>query len=48
MADPKNNGKTLWEMLTQRGQTVASAVPFRNPLDLRIGSAVAVPHVNGP
>jgi hypothetical protein len=47
-ADPKNNGKTLWEMLTQRSKQTATPVTFANPLDLRIGSAVAVSHVNGP
>ncbi|MDB6111077.1 MAG: hypothetical protein JWR69_2827 [Pedosphaera sp.] len=48
MSDPKNNGKTLWEMLTHRGQEAMVAVAFRNPLDLRIGSSVLVSHVNGP
>jgi hypothetical protein len=48
MSDPKNNGKTLWEMLTQRSQETAAPVAFRNPLDLRIGSSVLVSHFNGP
>jgi hypothetical protein len=48
MSDPKNNGKTLWEMLTQRSKETAGDVAFPNPLDLRIGSAVLVSHVNGP
>ena len=48
MADPKNNGKTLWEMITQRGKDQAAPVSFRNPLDLRISSAVLIPHANGP
>ncbi len=47
MSDPKNNGKTLWEMLTQRGKAT-DAVLFLNPLDLRIGSPVEVSPVNGP
>jgi hypothetical protein len=47
MGDPKNNGKTLWEMLTQRSKQPV-AVSFANPLDLRIGSGVLVSHVNGP
>jgi hypothetical protein len=48
MGDPKDNGKTLWEMLTQRSRPTAEPVPFANPLDLRIGAAVAVSDVNGP
>ncbi len=48
MSDPKNNGKTLWEMLTQRGKETAAPVAFRNPLDLRIGASVLVSHLNGP
>jgi hypothetical protein len=48
MSDPKNNGKTLWEMLTQRGKETAAAVTFANPLDLRVGSPVPVSRVNGP
>ncbi len=48
MSDPARNGRTLWEMLTHRGQPTATPVAFYNPLDLRIGSAVAVSHLNGP
>ncbi|MDB6121612.1 MAG: hypothetical protein JWQ71_605 [Pedosphaera sp.] len=48
MSDPKNNGKTLWEMLTHRGQETVAAVPFANPLDLRVNSSVLVSRVNGP
>ncbi|MDB6067231.1 MAG: hypothetical protein JWR26_3439 [Pedosphaera sp.] len=48
MSDPANNGKTLWQMLTQRSKETVASVSFLNPLDLRIGSAVAVSHVNGP
>lgn len=48
MSDPKNNGKTLWEMLTQRGKETAAAVSFANPLDLRIGAPLPVSRVNGP
>ena len=47
MPDPKNNGKTLWEMLTHRGNQ-SVPVPFWNPQDLRIGSSVLVSRVNGP
>jgi hypothetical protein len=35
-------------MLTQRSKQTAAPVPFLNPLDLRIGAAVAVSHLNGP
>ncbi len=48
MGDPKNNGKTLWEMLTQRSKQTAAPVAFANPLDLRIGAGALVSHVNGP
>jgi hypothetical protein len=47
MGDPQDNGKTLWEMLTHRSRPTAEPVPFANPLDLRIGAAVAVSDVNG-
>ncbi len=48
MDDPKNNGRTLWEMLTQRGKPTAAPVPFLNPLGHLINSPVAVSFVNGP
>ena len=48
MDDPKNNGRTLWEMLTQRGKPTAALVPFLNPLGHLINSPVAVSFVNGP
>jgi hypothetical protein len=40
MSDPKNNGqgRTLWEMLKLRLSQGDSAIPFHNPLDLKIGS----------
>jgi len=43
-------GKTLWEMLLERlhGGGNGAGIAFHNPLDLRIGSAVIVPAVNGP
>src|SRR2546428_120726 len=45
-------GKTLWEMLTERlhkgGTGNGAGIPFSNPLDLRVGSPVAVAHSNGP
>jgi hypothetical protein len=41
-------GKTIWEMLVERVKTGnGSGVPFYNPLDLRINSAVEVPFSNG-
>jgi hypothetical protein len=48
--DPVNKGKTLWEMLTDRlrGHGNGAGIAFDNPLDLRVGSAVAVPFANGP
>ena len=48
MGDPKNNGKTLWEMLTQRSKQTAAPVPFSNPLDLRVGGPVLVPDATAP
>ena len=52
MESPSNKGKTLWEMLTERlhktGTANGAGIPFANPLDLRVGSAVAVAHSNGP
>jgi hypothetical protein len=45
-------GKTLWEMLTERlhkaGPANGAGIAFANPIDLRVGSAVAVAHSNGP
>ena len=48
--EPENKGKTLWEMLTERlhGGGNGAGIAFENPLDLRVGSAVAVPFSNGP
>ena len=49
--EPTNKGKTLWEMLTERlhgGGTNGSGIPFANPLDLRVGSAVPIAFANGP
>ena len=52
MAEPEKKGKTLWEMLLERvkgnGNGHRADIAFRNPLDLRIGSAVRVPFANGP
>src|SRR5258705_9761467 len=52
MAEPEQKGKTLWEMLIARvkgnGNGHRADITFRNPLDLRIGSAVRVPFANGP
>ena len=43
-------GKTLWEMLIERihGGANGAGIEFYNPLDLRVGSAFSIPHVNGP
>ena len=48
--EPENKGKTLWEMLLQRvhGGGNGAGIAFANPLDLRVGSAVAVAYSNGP
>ena len=48
--DTEKKGKTLWEMLQARlhGATNGAGIAFYNPLDLRTGSAVNVPSVNGP
>ena len=50
--EPSTKGKTLWEMLMDRlhhrGTSNGSGIPFSNPLDLRVGSAIAVAHSNGP
>ena len=42
-------GKTLWEMLMARLNKAGNGagIPFYNPEDLRVGSAVNVPYVNG-
>ena len=47
---PENQGKTLWEMLLERvhGSGNGAGIAFSNPLDLRVGSAVAVAFANGP
>jgi hypothetical protein len=47
---PENQGKTLWEMLMERLHRGGNGagIAFANPLDLRVGSAVAVAHANGP
>jgi hypothetical protein len=46
----ENKGKTLWEMLCERVRAHGngSGIAFYNPLDLRIGSPVAVAYSNGP
>jgi len=48
--EPDNKGKTLWEMLVERvrGGGNGAGVAFANPLDLRVGSPVAVAYANGP
>jgi len=48
--EPENKGKTLWEMLTERlhGGGNGAGIAFENPLDLRVGSPVAVAFSNGP
>src|ERR1019366_6663046 len=48
--EPDNKGKTLWEMLQERlhGGGNGAGIAFANPLDLRVGSAVAVAYANGP
>ncbi len=50
MSDPQPPGKTLWEMFTERlrGSGNGGPLSFDNPLDLRIGSPVGIPHANGP
>jgi len=49
--DPAKKGKTLWEMFMDRlhgpGSGNGSGIPFYNPLDLRVGSALNVPYSNG-
>jgi len=48
--EPDKPGKTLWEMLQERlhGGSNGAGIAFSNPLDLRVGSAVAVAYANGP
>ena len=48
--EPENKGKTLWEMLHERlhGSGNGAGIAFANPLDLRVGSPVAVAYANGP
>jgi hypothetical protein len=48
--EPENKGKTLWEMLTERlhGSGNGVGIAFANPLDLRVGSPLAVAYANGP
>jgi len=48
--EPENKGKTLWEMLQERlhGNGNGAGIAFANPLDLRVGSPVAVAYSNGP
>jgi hypothetical protein len=43
-------GKTLWEMLVERVRSHGNGagIAFENPLDLRVNSAVAIAHANGP
>ena len=44
-----DRGKTLWEMLCERVRGGNGAgIAFSNPLDLRTGSPINVPHSNGP
>ena len=47
---PDKQGKTIWEMLMDRlhGSGNGAGIPFANPLDLRVGSAVNIPFSNGP
>jgi len=49
--DPAKKGKTLWEMLMDRvhggGNGNGSGIPFYNPMDWRVGSAMNVPYSNG-
>lgn len=48
--EPENKGKTLWEMLLDRlhGHSNGAGIAFANPLDLRVGSPVAIPYASGP
>src|SRR6266699_2893976 len=47
--ETEKKGKTLWEMLVERvhGGGNGAGIVFYNPLDLRVGSAVSIPHANG-
>ena len=47
--EPENKGKTLWEMLVDRlhGSGNGAGIAFANPLDLRVGSPVAIAYANG-
>ena len=47
---PEQKGKTLWEMLLERvhGSGNGAGIAFANPLDLRVGSPVAIAYANGP
>ena len=48
MPDPNSQGKTLWEMFTERFHANnGDAITFDNPLDLRVGSPVIVGPANG-
>jgi hypothetical protein len=48
--EPQKTGKTLWEMFMERLHSGGngSGLPFANPLDLRVGSAMLVASANGP
>jgi hypothetical protein len=48
--EPDQKGKTLWEMLMERlhGGGNGAGIAFANPLDLRVGSPIAVAYSNGP
>jgi len=48
--DTEKQGKTLWEMLQERlrGGGNGAGIAFENPLDLRVGSGINIPQVNGP
>src|SRR5437899_228381 len=48
--DQEKKGKTLWELLMERvhGHGNGEGIAFENPLDLRVGSAVAISYANGP
>src|ERR1043166_1563469 len=48
--DADKKGKTLWEMLVERLHKGGNGagIPFYNPLDLRVGAALNIAHVNGP
>jgi len=50
--EPDKKGITLWEMLMARlhgtGTGNGAGIPFSNPLDQRVGSAVPIAFANGP